>query len=96
MTNPEFNDAEGIRQIPTLLSVLKGRRKSVEQKQVFQLCLVVQRISVSSPLYVGVKWKNFDFEMRPRVQQKASLINYQFMKLILILDSNSFLYLILL
>lgn len=40
-----------------------------------------------------VKWKYFDFEMGPRVQQKVSLINYYFMKLIFILDTNSFLYL---
>lgn len=42
-----------------------------------------------------VKWKNFDFEMGPRVKQKVSLIFYYFMKFILILATNSFLYLIL-
>lgn len=67
----------------------------MEQKQVFQLCLLVKRISISHPSHVVVKWKNFDFEMGPRVQQKVSLINYYFMALILILATNSFLYLIL-
>lgn len=45
--------------------------------------------------HVVVKWKYFDFEMGPRVQQNVTLINYNFMKLILIFDTNSFLYLIL-
>lgn len=39
MTSSEFNDAEGTRQIPMIFSIVEGSRKSVAQKQVFQLCL---------------------------------------------------------
>lgn len=73
----------------------EGRRKSAAQKQVFQNYLLVKGISISYPSQVVVEWKNFDFEMGTSVQQKVSLINYYFMKLILILATNSFLYLIL-
>lgn len=34
--------------------------------------LLVKGISISYPLHVAAKWKNSDFEISPRVQQKLN------------------------
>lgn len=74
-TNPEVSDAEG----PFLHTGRKEERGvggAGRESRLFRICSIVKLISISCLSDVVVKWKNFDFEMGPRAQQKASLINY--------------------